>query len=711
MKKTSQSKLRPTVSELEGRVVPAVADPIGTFAVVDGRLALPNQATSPRLDFNKSLFRFSSDGVAVKIIGTASDGGTLMMGPAVTDRTTNPLPSKYPKALPSVFQLPAGRNAQIVNFRPNHYVFPVSGGWTNRVGTYHLALQLVGDANGDGQVNNTDMNLMRQLMANPASVAPKVYYSADYDGSGVVDRRDLQLARQNMGAISFIRPLDFGAAINTAATPSINGYVRSPGLNLSVAGSPGATFMATNLSMPSSAETAGVLPATGMSQTTLPLVLGNNVIAVSAHDAFGQSREQTLAISRLPIAVLVLPDIGGTVPINQTQAGLDAFYGNRGVAANSLTISSDYTAMLSIIAASGYQPGRDVFAVPYDWRLGQAPTDANQDGTLSNLTTTVMTQTTLAYQVNYFGQVLATLAATDPTITTVDIVGVGNGTILARSYAQSPALGGTFGTAGGPTYKLPTINKLFMTSAQNEGIPQFYNPWVNDFTDAFGGGTAGVMTALNTLYSGVAAGTTTIPGPDVTINQASILDPVTQQPNPQTFARLYFPSFRQNVADYDFLSVNGQSTNVNGSADSAPTLLLDLNHGNSQGNNPWVANVAWAAATFGVSTSTISQLNQQSGQGGTVWPIGQAAPIPTVDNQIWYQPQSTANFGDGVVPLQSLLSSFPNDPKVTLQIWNTTGVTPPAGLTATATNGSVTHIGLLSNTDFLTWLRNRLVAQ
>lgn len=706
--RSQQHRLRPTVAQLEDRAVPAVADPVGTFAVVDGRLALPNQATSPRLNFNKSLFRFSSDGIAVKLVGTASDGGSLLMGPAVTDRTTNPLPSKYPKPLPSVFQRPAGRNAQIVNFRPNHYVFPVSGGWSNRVGSYHLALQLVGDANGDLQVNNADFALMRQLMANPASVAPNVYYSADYDGSGVVDRRDLQLARQNMGAISYIRPLDFGAAINTAATPTKQNYVRTTNVALNVAGSPGATFMATNLSLPTSAETAGVLPPAGQSQTTLPLALGTNVIAVSAHDSFGQSREQTLAISRLPIAVLVLPDIGGSVPLDQSQTGLNTFYGNRGVAANTLTISSDYSAMLSTIAASGYQPGRDIFAVPYDWRLSQAPTDTNQDGTLANLTTAVMTQPTLTYQVNYLGQVMASLAATDPTITTVNIVGVGNGTILARSYVQSPSMGGSF-TGGTKTYQLPTVNKLIMTSAQNEGIPQFYNPWVNDFTDAFGGGTAGVMSALNTLYSGVSAGTTTIPGPDVTINQAAILDPGTQQPNPQTFARLYFPSFRQNIADYDFLSVAGQSTNVNGSADSAPTLLLDLNHGNTAGNNPWLSLVGSAAASFGVSTATISQLNQQSGQGGSVWPIGQAAPVATVDNQVWYQPQSTANFGDGVVPLQSLLSSFPNDPKVTLQIWNTTGITPPSGITATPTTGPVTHIGLLSNSDFLTWLRNRLM--
>ncbi|MCY2934168.1 MAG: hypothetical protein NT172_08390 [Planctomycetota bacterium] len=710
MAKSLKHRMCPTVVELEGRAVPtALGDPVGTFAVVDGRLALPNQATSPRLNFDRTYFRYAGNGgIAVKIVGTASDGGDLLMGPAVKDRFVNPLPSNRPIPLPTVFQFPAGRNAQIVNFHPGQYSFPVSGGWSNRVGSYHLSIQIVGDANGDMKVDNTDIKLIRQMISNPASVPLNVYQSADYDGSGKVANRDIILARQNLGVVSNIRPLAFASAIDPSVTPVFHGYVRSSNIALVLSGSPGAGFLATNLSLPTSTETGGVVGVNGLSQIALPVALGSNSISVSARDSFGQSLETFISVNRLPVAVVVLPDLGGTVPRNQTPEGLSAFYGNRGTPASQLMLTNDYTPLFASLSATGYQPGRDLFAVPYDWRLAQAPTDGAADGTLANLTTSVMTQSIPAYEVSYFGQVLASMVANDPTITSVDIVGVGGGSLLARAYLQSPSYGSTF-EVGVSTLKLPQVDSLVMVSAPNEGVPQFLNPWNNDFNDAFGSTTGSVMAALNPLYSGVAAGTSTVPGTDVTINQSAIIDPSTSLPSPLIFAHLYFPSFRQTIADTNFLSINGLLTNVNLVPGTSPDLLLDLNAANTAGNSPWLARIPQASASFGVTTTTITQLTQQTGLGGTVWPIGQAAPIPTVDNQVWYQSTTTTDVGDGVVPLDSLLSVFPNDLKITLQLWGSPSITPPPGITFTSTNGPVTHIGLLSNIDFLTWLRNRLV--
>ncbi|MFM7317956.1 MAG: hypothetical protein ACKO5E_13505, partial [bacterium] len=135
----------------------------------------------------------------------------------------------------------------------------------------------------------------------------------------------------------------------------------------------------------------------------------------------------------------------------------------------------------------------------------------------------------------------------------------------------------------------------------------------------------------------------------------------------------------------------------------------DLNSANKPGNNPWLSRVASAAASAGVTTTTITQLNQQTGQGGTIWPVGQPAAIQTVDGQTWYQPAQTASEGDGMVPLASLLSTFANDPRITLKFWGSPSVTPPSGITFTSTTGSSTHLGLLSNNDFLIWLRRQLI--
>lgn len=707
MSRSSKSRFRPVVASLEDRAVPAV-DPVGTFAIIEGQLALPNQATTPRLNFDRGFFRYGSRGtVAVKLIGTASDGGNLVMGPAVADQLSNPTPGRPPRVVPSVHQFPAGRNAQIVNFRVGKFAFPVSGGWTNRVGTYHIAMQLVGDANGDYVVNQNDIKLIQAMIKNPASVSAQVYASADYDGDGKVSNRDLTLARQNLNVSAYLRPLNFAAQINPAITVSNNGYVRTSTASLLLSGTPNISYIATNLSAPATPEVGGMILGSGSTTTTLPLNLGTNVIRVSAFDGFGQSRETALSIDRLPVAVLVVPDVVGSVPIDTTQAGLSAFYGSLGVAQSTLNITNEYSFMLNSLINSGYQLGRDLFYAPYDWRLLQAPLDSTPDGTLSNLTSAVMTQANPAYQVSYLGKTLADMAVNDPTITTVEFVTVASGSLLARAYVQSPALGGTF-TRNGTTYALPTVDSLIMVNAPNEGIPQFFNAWNGNYAEAFYGSTNSIMANVNLIYAGVAAGTSVVNGPGFVIDQASITDSVTLQPSPLLFGQQYFAYFRQSIADYDFLSINGVVGNVNTDPANSPNLLLDLNAGSTMGSNPWLSRVKDSSATFGVTVTTVTQLVEQTGVGGAVWPIGQPAPVQTVAGQLWYQVQRTTNQGDGITPIYSLFSRFPGDPRINLQLWGSSSVTPPPGIGFTPTNFSVAQIGLINNPDFMTWLRARL---
>jgi len=707
MPRSKRNRFRPSLLNLEERAVPAV-DPVGTFANIEGRLALPNQATTPRLNFDRGFFRYSPRGtVAVKIIGTASDGGDLTMGPAAFDTLTNPTPTRPSRVVPSVHQFPAGRNSQIVNFKVGKFTFPISGGWSNRVGTYHVALQLVGDANGDYQVNQTDIRLIQGMIRNPASVSSQVYASADYDGNGTVNNRDLSLARQNINVFTTLRPLKFQSQFNAPVTVPFNGYVRTPTASILMTGSPNVSFIATNLTIPSSAEVGGMVGASGAATTTLPLRMGANAISVSGFDGFGQSIETSLTIERAPIALVIVPDVVGSVPVDTTQAGLQAYYGNLGVPQSSLDITAEYTLMLSSLIGSGYVLNRDLFYTPYDWRIQQAPVDATPDGTLSNLTASVLTQTTPAYQVSYFGNTLANMVINDPTITTVDVVGVASGSMLARSYVQSPSLGVTF-TRNSNTYTLPSVDSLIMVNSPMEGIPQFFNAWNGNYADAFYALTANIIANVNLVYAGVAAGTSVVNGPGFVIDKASITDPNTQQPSPLLFGQQYFAYFRQSIADYDFLSINGVLGNVNSDPLNSPNLLLDLNAGSTTGNNPWLSRVNNSSATFGITVTTVTQLNQQTGVGGTVWPLGQAAPIPTIAGQIWYQAQTTTTQGNGVTPIPSLFGRFPGDPRINIQVWGSPGVTPPPGISFTPTNFSVSQIGLINNRDFLDWLKLRL---
>ena len=708
MKKLSLARFRPFVVELENRAVPAVNDPVGTFAVIDGKLAATVQTSSHRLTFDSRLFRFTKQKtVSVKIQGSSSDLSELLLGAAVNVKP-NPLPGSKPSSTQKIVQFPAGKNAQIFNFKSGDYTLPVSGGLTNRQGSYHLSFQLVGDINGDNKVNQSDVRLMTNIKNNPLKYSPQVLSSADYDGSGKVDSKDLRLTTLNLLASSVLKPLGFETQINTLVTPIVRGYTRDANASILVGGSPLASYVATNLTVSTIPEVSGSLSATGNGLATLPLQLGQNQLAVSLHDRFGQSLSTFLNIIRLPTAVMVIPDLGGSVPYLNTSEGNFAFYNKRGTPAASLTVSSEYVPMINSLIASGYSLNRDLFIAPYDWRLTQAPVDANADGNLSDLTSSVITQANSPYQVGYIGSLMASMVTNDATIKSVDIVSVGGGSILARAYIQSPALGGAFQNSTGATFSLPKVEKLIMASAPSEGIPQFYNQWTNDFNGAFGSNTASVMGNLNTLYNKVVAGTFTIPGPDYTIDKAAITDPNTGQPSPLLFAQLYFPSFRQNIADYNFLFVNWQMTNLNTLAGSSPQLMIDLNYGNKPGNNPWLSRVASAAASAGVTTTTITQLNQQTGQGGSLWPVGQPFATPAVDGQTWYQTVQTNNEGDGIVPLVSLLSTFANDPRITLKLWGSPNVTLPSGITFTPTNGSSTHLGLLTNNEFIAWLKQKL---
>ncbi len=702
-----KNRCRPVIVELEDRAVPAI-DPVGTFAIVEGRLALPNQATTPRLNFDRGFFRYSPKGtVAVKLIGTASDGGDLTMGPAAYDILNNPTPSKPPRVVPSVHQFPAGRNSQIVNFKVGNFTFPISGGWSNRTGTYHVAMQLVGDANGDFIVNQADFKLIQGMIKNPASVSAQVYASADYDGNGTVNNRDLSLARQNANVNTTLRPLSFSTQFNPAVTVPFNGYVRSTTASILMTGSSNISYIATNLTIPSSAEVGGMVGSSGSATTTLPLAMGDNVISISGFDGFGQSRETALAIERAPTALVIIPDVVGSVPVDTTQAGLAAYYGNLGVPQSSLDITGEYTVLLSSLIGNGYVLGRDLFYSPYDWRITQTPVDATPDGTLSNLTADVLTQATPAYQVSYFGNTLATMVMNDPTISTVELVGVASGSMLARSYVQSPSLGATF-TRNSTSYKLPSVDSLIMVNSPMEGIPQFFNAWNGNYTDAFYALTANIIANVNVIYAGVAAGNSVVNGPGFVIDKASITDPQTQQPSPLLFGQQYFAYFRQSIADYDFLSINGVLGNVNSDPANSPNLLLDLNAGSTTGNNPWLSRVNNSSATFGVTVSTVTQLLQQTGVGGTVWPLGQAAPVATVAGQVWYQSQVTANQGNGVSPIASMFGRFPGDSRINLQLWGSPAVVPPAGISFTPTNFPVSQIGLINNKDFLDWLKLRL---
>lgn len=409
------------------------------------------------------------------------------------------------------------------------------------------------------------------------------------------------------------------------------------------------------------------------------------------------------------VPVIFIPGYAASVP---RPGSVLPFVLHRGVPPQSLQLSISYDLLVRSLSQAGYREGKSFFGAVFDWRMAAAPTDGTFDGTLSEVTAPRITHGRYAYAIDYLGFWLDQAVQANPGLKYVDVVTHSTGGVLARAYIQSPAYGAEYKDARGITRTLPKIRYLILGACPNEGTDHSWRPWNGDFQDVLSGfipttEIEGRFTALAFAY--VSAGGT-IPGPDHNITKADIMGTTVTSgtaPNATTFFRQYVPMRRSLMPTYDFLAINNglTLTNVNDDPTLRSDVLLDLNAGSTQGNNPWATLVGTTSGTGGVIATyatgarektsfddfivpglvnknafieTVTSITELGPGEGVYLPLIylltqlNPTPIPVTDSEFARtgdEENKEALGGDGNAPFVSYISTFAGDPHITLAQW------------------------------------------
>ena len=160
-------------------------------------------------------------------------------------------------------------------------------------GQYLLGFYLAGDANGDGQVDKTDLSLIDKAIG---AISGDKQYTLDLDTNrdGRIGMNDMMLAKRNLGVRTTITPVlnaDLDPASDTGASDRItNAQV----VHFSGLGTPGATITYAEINDRTPAVTT-TADAGGKYSLNIPLALGTNTFQVTSTDAFKQTITGTIS--------------------------------------------------------------------------------------------------------------------------------------------------------------------------------------------------------------------------------------------------------------------------------------------------------------------------------------------------------------------------------------------------------------------------------
>jgi hypothetical protein len=390
--------------------------------------------------------------------------------------------------------------------------------------------------------------------------------------------------------------------------------------------------------------------------------------------------------------VLILPGILGSYYYDT--ADHQFWVMNRGVRPARVVIdplSHAYDDLIKTLKTVGYVEGKDLFIVPYDWRLTPGPVDGAFDGHIAGLSGASITDTTYEYGVDYLGFWLRQAAEAwqrdhpGQTLDSVDVISHSTGGLVARSYIQSDAYGDTF-TSQGKTLRLPGINNLILVSVPNRGASQPWQAMNNNFIiDAASKYVIAKM--LNIGYQKVQQGQT-VTGFPQPITPDSIRDSRGNFSG-TAFINQYVPTFRSLLATYDFYrEPDGRLTNLNLEPLYRNDLLLDLNNGLDMPDRPPPADPSPFAARvkttviYADNKFTAYRVQEEVGPAENArFPLD-AWTEQDVPRDVIYYSDIGAVLGDGTVPRESLVGQFEGDSRVSR---------------VRVLDGDTTHSGLMAN--------------
>lgn len=171
-------------------------------------------------------------------------------------------------------------------------------GLSGTTGKFLLGFYLPGDANGDGKVDQTDVNAVMSSLNSRASTTTsgtsKYNFGADVNRDGRISVVDLRDTQRNLGVSTDVTPV-VGANLDPKGMVDVNQRLtRTPSVHFTGAMTPGGAITYADVAAKVKPVTA-TADASGNYSITVPLSEGANRFKVTTFDAFGQSISGTLA--------------------------------------------------------------------------------------------------------------------------------------------------------------------------------------------------------------------------------------------------------------------------------------------------------------------------------------------------------------------------------------------------------------------------------
>ncbi len=153
-------------------------------------------------------------------------------------------------------------------------------------GSVLVGFYLPGDANGDGIVNQSDINAIRYGLNTAANDHTGKYaFDADANRDGLLNGKDLAIAQKNLGVGTTISPVISAKLDQASVTDATHRITSHPTVGVTGTATP---YSIITYTMPTQAPTTVVASGAGTYNVMLNLKPGANIYSVATADAFGQ---------------------------------------------------------------------------------------------------------------------------------------------------------------------------------------------------------------------------------------------------------------------------------------------------------------------------------------------------------------------------------------------------------------------------------------
>src|SRR5579864_7907489 len=190
-----------------------------TFAIVPGTIATAGGSTTVSFTISPEFFTLSKGKLVIGIDVAPQSGSTVQPYISRIDNQHNQL---VPQAIHTIYNphrshaavaRGAGTRAVLVplTLSPRQANQPVTYtativGQSNSGGGFLTGFYLPGDVDGDGIVNQNDVNLVRSALGSKAGDS-RYNFDADVNRDGRIGPIDVSYTRQNMGVKTMVTPL------------------------------------------------------------------------------------------------------------------------------------------------------------------------------------------------------------------------------------------------------------------------------------------------------------------------------------------------------------------------------------------------------------------------------------------------------------------------------------------------------------------------